>query len=139
MLTLLIDDDPTIIFFTERLFQRAGLADTLTSFQSPAQALVFLQEQVQAGAPPQVILLDLNMPLLSGWDVLDAFKPLEARLLGRCSVYILTSSLAPFDATRAQQYPLVERLLHKPLGQAELQTIQARAAQRDNGKEAPTS
>ena len=128
MKTLLIDDDPTIAFFTERLFQRAGLAEDLTSFQSPGDAVRFLEQQVQAGAPPQVILLDLNMPLMSGWDVLEALKPLEAQLAGRCSVYILTSSLAPFDTARAQQYPLVERLLHKPLDQSELHTIQAQAA-----------
>lgn len=128
MQTLLIDDDPTIVFFTERLFQRAGLADDLTSFQSPIEALSFLKEQVRTGPPPQVILLDLNMPLMSGWDVLEALKPLEADLVGRCSVYILTSSLAPADRARSQQYPLVVRLLHKPFDQTELLAIQAHAA-----------
>src|SRR6476646_7281007 len=105
MQTLLIDDDPTIAFFTERLFQRAGLAEPLTSFQSPSAAVGYLQAQVLAATPPRVILLDLNMPLMSGWDVLEALRPLEAALLGRCSVYILTSSLAPHDAVRARQYP----------------------------------
>ncbi|MFD2720051.1 response regulator [Hymenobacter monticola] len=129
MKTLLIDDDPTVVFFIELLFQRAGLADALTVLQSPAQAVAYLQQQVQAGTPPEVVLLDLNMPLMSGWDVLDAIKPLEASLLGRCVVYVCTSSLAPYDAARAQQYPLVERLLQKPLNQAGLQAIQERAAQ----------
>jgi CheY-like chemotaxis protein len=130
MQTLLIDDDPTIAFFTERLFQRAGLQDQLTSFQSPTEAVAFLTEQMSTGLPPQVILLDLNMPLMSGWDVLDVLQPLEAQLAGHCSVYILTSSLAPSDAARSRQYPLVVRLLHKPLDQNELLAIQAQVAGR---------
>lgn len=128
MQTLLIDDDPTVVFFTERLFQRAGLANDLTSFQLPIEALAFLTERVRAGSPPQVILLDLNMPLMNGWDVLEALKPLEAALTGRCSIYILTSSLAPADRARAQQYPLVVRLLHKPFDQTELLAIQTQVA-----------
>lgn len=132
MQTLLIDDDPTIVFFTQRLFQRAGLAEDLTSFQSPTEGVAFLKEQVEAGTPPQVILLDLNMPLMSGWDVLEALKPLEAALTGRCSVYILTSSLAPADKARSQQYPLVVRLLHKPFDQHELLAIQAQVAERSS-------
>ncbi|MEJ7663145.1 MAG: hypothetical protein WKG07_28185 [Hymenobacter sp.] len=75
---------------------------------------------------PHVVLLDLNMPLLSGWDVLEALKPLEARLLGRCVVYVLTSSLAPADAARARQYPLVAGFLDKPLNGAKIQAMQAR-------------
>lgn len=124
MQTLLIDDDPTGVFLTQRLFQRVGLAQDLTCFLSPAQAVAFLKQQVQAGAPPQVILLDLNMPLMSGWDVLEALKPLETHLLGRCVVYILTSSLSGSDQARAQAYPLVQGLLHKPLDQGKITRIQ---------------
>jgi CheY-like chemotaxis protein len=127
MQTLLIDDDPTSVFLTERLFQRAGVVEPLITFLSPVEAVAFLKNQVLTGAPPQVILLDLNMPLMSGWDVLDALKPLEAALIGKCAVYILTSSLAPSDRTRSTTYPLVTGLLHKPLDQNGIRAIQAQA------------
>jgi CheY-like chemotaxis protein len=94
---------------------------------SPVEAVAFLRQQAQTDSLPHVILLDLNMPLMSGWDVLDALKPLEPRLLGRCAIYVLTSSLAPTDRTRAREYPLVAELLHKPLSQAQIQAIHARA------------
>lgn len=124
--TLIIDDDPTGIFLTTRLLRREGKpADVVTAFVSPAEAVAFLQQQGPTDAPPDVVLLDLNMPLLSGWDVLDALQPLEAHLLGRCVVYVLTSSLAPADAARARQYPLVAGFLHKPLDGAEIQAMQA--------------
>lgn len=125
MRTVLIDDDATGVFLTKRLFQREGLDEALTTFVSPVEAVAFLREQAVGGTLPQVILLDLNMPLMSGWDVLEALQPLQPHLLGRCAVYILTSSLAPADRNRAREYPLVAGLLHKPLDQDKIQAIQA--------------
>jgi CheY-like chemotaxis protein len=123
MRTLLIDDDPTGVYLTTRLFEREGRGEDLTAFVSPVEAVAFLREQALAGTAPQVILLDLNMPVMSGWDVLEALQPLQPHLLGHCAVYILTSSLAPADTNRAREYPLVVELLHKPLDQAKIQAI----------------
>ncbi len=125
--TLIIDDDPTGIFLTTRLLRREGQpADVITSFVSPVEAVAFFQRQGPTGPLPHVVLLDLNMPLLSGWGVLDALKPLEAHLLGRCVVYVLTSSLAPAEAVHARQYPLVAGVLHKPLDGMKIRAMQAR-------------
>ncbi|SMB99683.1 response regulator receiver protein [Hymenobacter roseosalivarius DSM 11622] len=128
--TLIIDDNPTGIFLTTRLLRREGQpADVITAFVSPVEAVAFFRQQVLTGPLPQLVLLDLNMPLLSGWDVLDALKPLEAHLLDRCVFYVLTSSLAPADAARARQYPLVAGVLHKPLDGAKIQAMHARLQQ----------
>ncbi|TVT38389.1 response regulator [Hymenobacter setariae] len=126
MQTLLVDDDPTVIFLVKRLFQHEGLPDALTTFLSPVEALTFLRQQAPLGALPQVILLDLNMPVLNGWEFLDALQPLEEQLRDQSLVYILTSSLASTDTRRAQSNNLVAGLLHKPLDRYEIQAIQAR-------------
>ena len=123
MHTLLIDDDPIATFLTERLLQHEGLSDTAASFQSPTEALDFLLRQIPAGLVPQVILLDLHMPLISGWDFLDLLKGHEVQLQDQCIVYLLTSSMAPADAVRARAYPLVAGLLHKPLDKHQIQQI----------------
>ncbi|WP_426058900.1 response regulator [Hymenobacter sp. B1770] len=125
MRTVLIDDDATAVFLTKRLFQREGLGEGLAAFVSPVEAVAALQEQALTGTLPHVILLDLNMPVMGGWDVLEALQPLEPHLRGRCAVYILTSSVSPADTNRAREYPLVVKLLHKPLDQAKIQAIQA--------------
>ena len=125
MHTLLIDEDPTVVFITERLFQREGMTERITSFQSPAEGVAYLREQALAGTPPRVVLLDLNMPLPSGWDVLEAVKPLGALWLNRCAVYVLTSSLVLADTVRAQMHPLVVKFLSKPLHQNHIKAIQA--------------
>jgi CheY-like chemotaxis protein len=129
MHTLLVDDDPTVIFLVKRLFQHEGLPDALTTFLSPVEALTFLRKQAPLGALPQVILLDLNMPVINGWEFLEALKPLEEQLRDQCLVYILTSSLAPTDTSRAKNNPLVAGLLHKPLDRHEIQAIQARVSE----------
>jgi len=124
MKTLLIEDDPTAVFLTKRLFHHEGMPDELTAFLSPQKGLDFIRAQLAAGLPPEVILLDLNMPILNGWDVLAALEPLQEHLLGRCLVYILTSSLATTDLARAEAHPLVTGFIHKPLKRDELLAIQ---------------
>ena len=123
MHTLLIDDDPITIFLTQRLLKHEGLSDTAAAFQSPIEGLAFLLRQIPAGLVPQVILLDLNMPLISGWDFLDMLKHHELQLQGHCFVYLLTSSMAPADEVRAKEYPLVAGLLLKPLDRHKIQQI----------------
>ncbi len=127
MQTLLVDDDPISVFLTEQLLRRSGHIDAVESFFSPVQALAYLRERLAAGQLPRLILLDLNMPVMDGWAFLDALRPVEAELRGRCTIYILTSSLALSDATRAQDYALVAGLIHKPLDEREIQAMQERA------------
>ncbi|TGD79644.1 response regulator [Hymenobacter wooponensis] len=124
---VLIDDDSTSIFLMRLLLQRENFAETITTFQSATEALRFLEHAVPEQRP-QVILLDLNMPVMSGWDFLDSINGQASELLENCRVYILTSSLAYTDKLRAEENPFVTRLIHKPLDKAELAAIKAEAA-----------
>ncbi|QIL77531.1 MULTISPECIES: two-component system response regulator [Hymenobacter] len=122
MHTVLIDDDYISIFLTTRILQRENFTDTITSFQLPQEALDYLQNALP-NQVPDVVFLDLNMPIMNGWDFLDALRPLEAQLAGRCSIYILTSSLAPSDKLKAEEYSLVASVINKPLDGPKLQAI----------------
>lgn len=121
---LLVDDDPIGVFLTKKILKREGFYDTVTSFESSVEALKFLQEQISAGKPPQVILLDLNMLLMDGWAFLEALSPYEAQLHSQCLIYLLTSSLAPSDLARAKEHPLVMKLIQKPLDSRTTKEIQ---------------
>lgn len=112
---VLIDDEPITLFLNKQLFKLEGLLDKVIAFDDPEEALEFLQKQISAGQVPQVILLDLNMPKISGWDLLEALEPYNEQLQSKCLVYLLTSSLDPSDIARAKEHPQVRELIRKPL------------------------
>lgn len=119
---LVIDDNSTSVFLTEMLLKREGFSNNIRSFLTAQDALRYIRQHLPDRAPA-VIFLDLNMPVMDGWEFLDALKPHEQELAHRCHIYILTSSLAVSDAQRAKEYSLVSSLIHKPIDSQMLRLI----------------
>jgi len=124
MLTYLIDDDVISLYLAEHVLSLEDFASDIQLFPTAETALNALVEHLPAQVP-QVIFLDLNMPIMDGWGFLEALEPYVPVLQQRCRIYILTSSLLLDDTVRAQQYPLVAGVLCKPLDTAEVQAIKA--------------
>lgn len=120
----IVDDDEISIFVTSVLLETEGFAGTVESYLYAEEALKNLLHGSEA-AWPEIIFLDLNMPILSGWAFLDALTAQQDRFAGRCHVFILTSSVDPQEKERAGQYALVKGFLRKPLEPAELTCIQS--------------
>ncbi|GAA4498817.1 response regulator [Hymenobacter ginsengisoli] len=125
MKTYLIDDDHLAIFLARHLLQSEGFSNTICAFQSAEEALAELLTHEREGLP-RVIFLDLNMPVMNGWQFLEALTPHADELRGHCHIYILTSSLALADLEKSKHYQLVDGLIHKPLDRSELRAIRAR-------------
>ena len=125
MKTYLIDDDHMAIFLARHLLQSEGFSTAISAFESAEAALAELLAHEPEDLP-RVIFLDLNMPVMNGWQFLEALAPHAATLRGRCYIYILTSSLALADLEKSKRYQLVEGLIHKPLERGELRAIRAR-------------
>lgn len=124
MTTFLIDDDPISNYLTETLLRTEQALLPIRTFESAEEALHELLEALKANTPT-VVFLDLNMPIMNGWQFLDALTPYTSQLRTRCHIYILTSSLALVDQEKAATYTLVDGLVHKPLDQAEIKAIHA--------------
>lgn len=124
MLTYLIDDDIISLYLAEHVLLLEDFDSDIQLFQTAEAALNALVEHLPTRVP-QVIFLDLNMPLMDGWGFLQALEPYVSVLQQRCRIYILTSSLLLEDTVQAQQYPLVAGVLCKPLDATEVQAIKA--------------
>ena len=112
----IIDDDPIHQRIAQILIEKHQLYEKAISFSDAEKALDYLSENAaDFESLPGVILLDLNMPVLDGWDFLEAFKEMSGRMVKDISVYIVTSSVDEKDRLRSQTFSCVKGFISKPL------------------------
>ena len=121
---LLIDDDQPINFLNEIIIKRARCAQNVVSVLSGADALRVLNGNIETTCRnPDVIFVDLNMPAMSGWEFLEEYRKLPARVREGTIVKILSSSVNPDDEALANETPGVHGFLNKPLTEEKLQQV----------------
>lgn len=112
----IIDDDSIHQRIAQIMIEKHELFQSHKSYTNAQQALDFLNENINdAEALPDVILLDLNMPVLNGWDFLDLFENLQKNLKKKIKIYIVTSSVDEKDKIRSRSYTSVSGFISKPL------------------------
>jgi len=109
----LIDDDKIFRRLTTRLIHTISPEREVIEFQNGQEAL----QAFHTLTPPYpvLILLDLNMPVLDGWQFLEASTSIRASLEERIPIFIVTSSIDPQDLKRAADHPDVVTYLNKPI------------------------
>ncbi|SDW20297.1 Response regulator receiver domain-containing protein [Hydrobacter penzbergensis] len=124
---LLVDDDDVTNFLSREIFRHYHPDVCIDIAQNGKEAIELLLRASEEGEAslPQIILLDINMPVMDGWDFLDHFKVMaESRPnLGEIRVFILTSSVYPEDIKRAMTYPLVQKAYSKPLNDRQIEEM----------------
>lgn len=111
--TCIIDDDPIYIFGTKKIMEGLNFSKEFVVYKNGKEALDNLIPKINSGKDlPDVILLDLNMPILDGWQVLD--KLIELPMSYPIKIFIVSSSIAQRDLDKAKQYELVSNYLVKP-------------------------
>ncbi|MBL7845656.1 MAG: response regulator [Cyclobacteriaceae bacterium] len=112
----LIDDDEIFQFTTSRIIKLTNLPFNITQFFNGEQAIAYLSKNAACTDKlPDIILLDINMPVVDGWMFLDEFKTLANNLKKNITIYMVSSSIAPEDIRRAKSNPLVSDYLVKPI------------------------
>jgi CheY-like chemotaxis protein len=113
---LLIDDNEIDNLLSEKLIRRYNFAETIIVRQSAEEALIFLKINALVNNQiPDLIFLDIRMPLGDGFQFLEAYKELSDEIINRTKIVMLTSSLDDTDHEHAIENKFVQFLLNKPL------------------------
>ncbi|MES2702105.1 MAG: response regulator [Bacteroidota bacterium] len=118
---LIIDDDPINNMICSKYIKIVAPKADVRSFTDPQQGLDYISLAAASQAESKsIILLDINMPILSGWDVLERFAQLPESVRKCFNIFILSSSVALEDHQKADASPFVSAFLQKPLRPEEL-------------------
>jgi CheY-like chemotaxis protein len=129
---LILDDDPASLYLARLMMKEAGIAEDIVTFQTAKEGLEFikahcLDDHAAKEECPDLILLDINMPGMDGFDFLDALEILGKKHLIRKVVVVLTSSDYPRDQEKMQSYG-VRSFIVKPITEEKIMELGAKGA-----------
>ncbi|EPR66419.1 response regulator [Cyclobacterium qasimii] len=121
---LLVDDDSATNFFHKIVIKRTGFSGNVSVVENGLEAVEFLQDCADGKhLQPDLILLDINMPIMNAWEFLEKFKELALSKSGTMVIIMLSTSLNPDDELRAKNIDEIADFRQKPLSVQSFQKI----------------
>jgi CheY-like chemotaxis protein len=112
----IVDDDKIFQLITNKTLNTIEQVGHIWQFYNGEEALMYLQDHAaQPDQLPDILLLDINMPVVDGWTFLKDYFPLHNQLSKPISIHMVSSSIDPKDIERAQGTPLVQEYIIKPI------------------------
>ncbi|MEO0571174.1 MAG: response regulator [Bacteroidota bacterium] len=122
----LVDDDEIFRTAAEVLIKSLGLAKEVVQLEnglSAYDALMALENTPDQ--LPEVLFLDINMPVMNGWELLEELKLAPGIIRKKVQIHILTSSIAPEDLNLSKTYGFIKGYITKPLTNSDIEKIKA--------------
>ena len=112
---LLIDEDAFNKFLTRALITHLKVNVEVESFRDPEEAFTQIELHTRNLQSETIILLDINLPRMGGWDFIDRFKKLPQSIRSMYHIYILSSYVDWRDKSKLTSDPSIEGFFQKPL------------------------
>lgn len=119
-----IDDDPIDHFLMKHILRGKNYFDTTTYTVYGSLVLDYIEEhKSEPEKLPDMIFVDLNMPLFSGWDFLKRMEKMQHKISKDIPVFVISSSLRPDDKATSSKYSFVQDFISKPVNSEEIERI----------------
>jgi len=125
---MLIDDNEIDNLINQKMLEGTNFSERIYVYTSGKSALEYLlnlqrDKNLDSALIPDVIFLDINMPLMDGFQFLSEFEKLDRRVTKKSQIIMLTTSINPSDQEQAAQSEFVVKFINKPLVQEYLENI----------------
>lgn len=120
---LVVDDDNINNYIIERLVAKTDYKIEFTSCKNGAETLEYLFENKAISILPNVMIVDINMPVMNGWELLDKLQERYPTEFENTHVYMVSSSVYEHDIIKTKAYNLIKGFISKPLSVIKLNEI----------------
>lgn len=123
---LCIDDDPITLMLCKMVITKALFSNEIATAKNGEEALNYftnIKNNNSKNSKPQLIFLDLNMPVMGGWEFLESFTTDEYSEFHDTKIIILSSTIDPEDIEKSKKYSMVIDFLSKPISKEMLEYL----------------
>ncbi len=120
----LIDDDPVFVYLTKKIICSTTGDCQIREFADGELAIDRLRKICgDTSSLPDIIFVDLSMPVMDGWEFLDEYAQLQPKFSKRIELFIVSSSISPQEVERSKSYHAVTDFLIKPVAKGKIAEI----------------
>jgi CheY-like chemotaxis protein len=127
-LILCVDDDPITLMLCKKVITKHSFSNTIITAKNGEEALQYFNSIInkEENKLPDLIFLDLNMPVMDGWEFLDLFSTNKYSEVNSTKIVVLSSTIDPEDLQKSKKYPMVIDFLSKPITTNMLNYLEAK-------------